>query len=127
MDQEREMQANFNSNINVLPIVFKEEDRESFTLKYRSDEDDLVLQIVPKHLIENAGARVAKAIADTIGEAGMSSVLIEEVNDKVFSTEDNFTASVYVRCLGFGTDYYQNLVFPNLFENLQGCLLAKQE
>lgn len=126
MDQEREMQANFNSNINVLPIVFEEEERESFTLKHRSEKEDLIFQILPKHNVDNAGARVAKAIEETVGEAGMSKVRIEEVNDHFFSEGPNLSKSVYVRFLGFGTEYYQNMIFKSLFENLQGCLSAKQ-
>jgi hypothetical protein len=126
VDQGREMPANFSSNINVKPILFEEEERESFTLKHRTEGDDLILQVVPKRTLSNLGARVAKAIVSTIGEAGMSKVRIEEISDESFEDNHEISVSVYVRCAGYGSDYYQNMILANLFENLQDCLSARQ-
>jgi len=123
VDQVSEMQVDLEKNINVQPIIFAEEERESYIAKHRVDESDLILQIFPKRVIQYTGARVAKAIADTIGEAGMSKIHIEEIQDKLL---DENKAVVFVKCSGFGTDYYQKMIFQNLFENLQVCLSATQ-
>ena len=124
MDQVSEMQDNLmSSDINVTPIMFEEESRESFTVKHRQEKDDLILQIFPKHDPKHLGARVAKAFVDTIGEVGMAKIQIEEVKDDIFGAG---TPTVYVKCKGMGVDYYQRIIFNHLFENLQESLSAKQ-
>ena len=118
------MQDNLLSNdINVVPIMFEEESRESFTVKHRQEDDDLILQIFPKHNPRQLGARVAKAFVDTIGEVGMRKIRIEEIKDNIFG---DGKSTVYVRCEGMGDDYYQRIIFNHLFENLQDSLSAKQ-
>lgn len=118
------MQDNLLANdINVTPILFEEESRESFTVKHRQEEDDLILQILPKHNPRYLGARVAKAFVDTIGEVGMSKIQIEEVEDTIFGEGK---PTVYVKCRGMGGDYYQKIIFGHLFENLQESLSTKQ-
>jgi len=118
------MQDNLLSKeINVVPIMFEEESRESFTVKHRREEDDLILQILPKHNPAHLGARVAKAFVDTIGEVGMHKIRIEEVDDAIFGEGK---PTVYVKCLGMGADYYQRIIFNHFFENLQESLVSKQ-
>jgi hypothetical protein len=117
------MRAEFDSNINVQPVIFQTEERDTYSLNYKDESGDLILQVFLKGNSNLPGARVAKAIADTIGEAGMSKVRVEELHDEML---DARRPVIYVKLEGMGTEYHRRLIMSSLFENLQECLSAKQ-
>lgn len=120
MDLASKMQAE--ELTSVQPIEFKEHDTQSFKVKHFVDGDNLILQVFPKRDIDVLGGRVAKALVDTLGEAGMRRVNIELHDDPSISK----LPSVYVKCLELGSDYYREYITGQLLDNLDQCLSAMQ-
>lgn len=123
------MQADkLEKNVGVAPVEFIELDRKEFLLKYTSEIDDLIVQVFPKDtdILRNApvmeiGARVAKAIVDTIGEDNMHTAKIEVHSDPMIGG-----TSCYARLVGKGAEITRDLTVPVLAARLQESLAATQ-
>ena len=106
----------------VQPIQFNEHEEALFSVKHFVRDEDLIVQVFPKSNIDVLGGRVAKALVDTLGEAGMSRVHIELHDDRSISE----LPSVYVKCAELGADYFKEYITGKLLENLSQCLSATQ-
>ena len=120
MDQEKRMWDE--SLTAVSPIKFTEHEGSTFRAKHFVSEEDLIVQVFPKHKIDVIGGRVAKAVVDTIGESGMNKIQIELHDDPSIAKH----SAIFVKCKGLGADFYKDLVTSQLLQNLDLCLKAKQ-
>lgn len=124
------MQAEkLDTQIGVQPVHFDEASREGvFAIKYTSEGEDLIVQVFPEETKElrallgvSVGARVAKAVADTIGEDNMLGIKIEVHSDPLIGG-----TACYVKLEGRGSEITRNLLLPKLMDHLEVCLTATQ-
>jgi len=95
------------------------------TVNYGVSGDDMILQVFPpldpveqgkavKVAVEldSLGGRVAKALLDSVGEAGMERMVIEEIYDQMIGQ------SIFVRAKDFSNEISRNLFIPRVLKEL---------
>ena len=103
----------------IAPIEFKEEELESCSVKYTTIDGNLVIQVFPLEVFpEFPGARVAKAIEDTLGESSLRKFYIEEITSELIEGGQ----SVYIKGDDLGTDVVISIMFPTFFQHLDATM-----
>lgn len=109
----------FDNLSRIEPIAFTEEELESCSVKYAVIDGDLVIQVFPLEIFpEFPGARVAKAIADTLGESSLKKFYIEEITSELIEGGQ----SVYIKGDELGTDIIRSMMFPAFFQKLDATM-----
>jgi hypothetical protein len=102
----------------TTPLRFNFFNGRKARVGYATVDDDLVVQVFPHQAFLDAGARVAKAFADTIGEAGLSRLKIEQLQDELIGPEP----VVFVRGKDMAGKVELDVIFPKIFQALDQAL-----
>ena len=108
--------------IGAMPVKFDDYDDDRVNIRYTGKGHDLIIQVFPKNSSakDHLAERCAKAMIDTIGDAGMSQVVIEDIKEPEMELE-----SVYIRAKDKNTDIARNIMFPRFFESLAATFSPK--
>lgn len=105
----------------TTPLRLNFHDGAEARVGFGTVDSDLIVQVFPKRVIRDIGARVAKAFADTIGDAGLPKLKIEQLQDELIGAEP----VVFVRAHDMGSAMALDIIFPRIFQALDQAL-AKQ-
>lgn len=109
------------SAISVSPVKFTGWSGESIHIKHAVRGEDLVIHVMPRRRFPKfAEERTVRALIELLGEAAMSRVVVELVDNKI--VEEG--TSVSVRCMGMGTDVHESILFPKFHQLLDGYMQA---
>jgi len=102
----------------TTPLRFNFHDGEEARVGFATVDADLLVHVFPRRAIRDVGARVAKAFADTIGEAGLARLKIEQLHDELIGPEP----VVFVRGADMGGSIELDIIFPKIFQALDRVL-----